>query len=286
MITQAGDVNAGLANGAKVLEAAYYYPFLAHATLEPMNTTAWVHDGMIEAWSPSQGLDRAKPQVAKAFKVEEKSLIFHYTRLGGGFGRRGRADYLCEAIAIAQKVSSPVKYDLDARGRFRARPLSAQRTSTSTRAAVDKDGKVSAWQDKFMTFTNDGKTPVMAGGLSADEYPVVVMHNTTVSQSLMPLVRPTGFMARADTQRHRVLSPSPSCTRLSLAAGRDHVAFTLEHIENCPQAGVRARRISSPQRATAVVKKVAEMAKWGRTPAAGRALGFAFFPGNNGYHAE
>ncbi len=283
VITQAGDLKAGFDAGVKTLEAEYYYPFLAHATLEPMNTTAWVHDGMIEAWSPNQGLDRAKPQVAKAFKVPEKSLIFHHTRLGGGFGRRGRADYLCEAIAIAQKVNGPVKYTWTREDDF-AHDYYRAANFHFYKAAVDKTGNVSAWQDKFFTFTNDGKTPVMAGALSADEYPVVVMHNTTVSQSLMPLVRPTGFW-RAPIHNGTVFCHQSFMHELALAGGREHVEFTLEHIENARKAGPGAKDFE-PERAAAVVKKVAQMSNWGKTPAAGHALGFAFFPGNNGYHAE
>ena len=283
VLTEVGDIKGGFANAAKTLEAAYYYPFLAHATLEPMNTTAWVHDGVIEAWSPSQGLDRAKPQLSKVFGIPEDKLVLHYTRLGGGFGRRGRADYLCEAVAIAQKVKAPVKLTWTREDDF-AHDYYRAANFHFFKAGVDKQGKISAWQNKFMTFTNDGAKPVMAGGMDEDEFPAVLMHNVHVSQSLLPLVRPTGFW-RAPLSNGAVFCDQSFMHELAVAAGRDHVEFLLDAVANARTEGPGAKDFDVA-RATAVIKKVADMAKWGRKLPDRRALGIAFHPGNAGYLAE
>ena len=100
------------------MEAYYEYPFAAHATLEPMNTTAHWHDGVMELWVPTQQPDRGMGQVAKMLGLADGKVVVHQTRVGGAFGRRGNTDYMLEAAAIAQKVKAPVKLTLDAGRRF------------------------------------------------------------------------------------------------------------------------------------------------------------------------
>jgi isoquinoline 1-oxidoreductase beta subunit len=71
-----------------VLEAPYTFPFLAHATLEPMNTMAHWKDGKLEMWVPSQNPGSGSALVAKSLGIQEKDITVHLTRVGGGFGRR------------------------------------------------------------------------------------------------------------------------------------------------------------------------------------------------------
>ena len=70
------------------MEAYYDYPFAAHAPLEPMNTTAHWHDGVMEMWVPTQQPDRGLPLVAKVAGIPQEKIVMHQTRVGGGFGRR------------------------------------------------------------------------------------------------------------------------------------------------------------------------------------------------------
>jgi isoquinoline 1-oxidoreductase beta subunit len=104
-----GDVDKALASAAKIVEAYYEYPFASHATMEPQNTTAWWHDGVMEMWVPTQQPNRGQPQVSAIVGVPDEKVIVHQTRVGGGFGRRLVNDYMCEAAAIALKVKGPVK---------------------------------------------------------------------------------------------------------------------------------------------------------------------------------
>jgi isoquinoline 1-oxidoreductase beta subunit len=100
--------NAATAHGS-VLEATYRGPFLAHATMEPMNTTAYVHDGICEVWSPTQVQQRAQAAASKGSGLPTERCTIHTTLLGGGFGRRLEADYVEEAAEIARAVRAPVK---------------------------------------------------------------------------------------------------------------------------------------------------------------------------------
>src|SRR5471032_851326 len=82
-----GNVDAAFAGATKTVDAYYYYSFVSHSPLEPMNTTAHWHDGMMEIWSPTQQADRGLPMVAAMIGVPDDNVVVHQMRCGGGFGR-------------------------------------------------------------------------------------------------------------------------------------------------------------------------------------------------------
>lgn len=105
-----GDLaTAGRSKTAKVVRAVYQAPYLAHATMEPMNCTAHVHDGRVEIWAPTQSPGLARALVARTFGWSQDAITVHATFLGGGFGRRLAQDYVIEAVEIAREVGRPVK---------------------------------------------------------------------------------------------------------------------------------------------------------------------------------
>lgn len=92
-----------------VIDAVYHGPFLAHATMEPMNATADVREGSCEIWAPNQVQLRARAAAAKGSGLPPESCTVHTTYLGGGFGRRLEADYVEEAAEVSKAIKSPVK---------------------------------------------------------------------------------------------------------------------------------------------------------------------------------
>jgi isoquinoline 1-oxidoreductase beta subunit len=92
-----------------VLEAVYKGPFLAHATMEPMNATAWVKDDSCEIWAPNQVQQRGQRVAAKVTGFPLDKITVHTTYLGGGFGRRLEADYMQEAVEVSKAIKKPVK---------------------------------------------------------------------------------------------------------------------------------------------------------------------------------
>ncbi|HEY6893785.1 MAG TPA: molybdopterin cofactor-binding domain-containing protein [Rhodanobacteraceae bacterium] len=103
-----GDFAKGIAEGEKV-EAAYEMPFLAHATMEPLNCTVHVTPDSCEVWVGSQVLARAQKAAAHATGLPLEKVTVHNHLIGGGFGRRLETDYVDKAVRIAQKVDGPVK---------------------------------------------------------------------------------------------------------------------------------------------------------------------------------
>src|SRR5262249_47471744 len=104
-----GDANKAIAGAATKIEATYQVPFLAHATMEPMNCTVHVRQDVCEIWVGSQAVARAEATAAKVLGLPPERVVVHNHLIGGGFGRRLEADGVARAVEIAKQVDAPVK---------------------------------------------------------------------------------------------------------------------------------------------------------------------------------
>src|SRR6202035_2120567 len=104
-----GDADKAMAGAATKVEAIYQVPFLAHATMEPMNCTVHVRQDGCEIWVGSQALARAQTAAAKVLGLPPEKVIVHNHLIGGGFGRRLDVDGVTRAVEIAKQVNAPVK---------------------------------------------------------------------------------------------------------------------------------------------------------------------------------
>jgi len=110
VIDESGDKSLLQTVSANRLEAVYEVPFQAHATMEPMNCTAYVQADKCEIWAPTQGPTLAKETAARLLpKLSDDNIIVHTTFLGGGFGRRINPDFVSEAVQISAVMKKPVK---------------------------------------------------------------------------------------------------------------------------------------------------------------------------------
>jgi isoquinoline 1-oxidoreductase beta subunit len=109
VVRNVGDVDAAFKTATRVLEAQYYTPLLAHASMEPPVAVAEYRDGKVETWSPTQNPDGVQSTVAAALGIDKKDVTAHVTLLGGAFGRKSKPDYVAEAAILSKKLGKPVK---------------------------------------------------------------------------------------------------------------------------------------------------------------------------------
>jgi isoquinoline 1-oxidoreductase beta subunit len=139
-----GDAAAALASAARTLEARYEFPFLAHATLEPMNCTAHVRPGGCEIWAPTQHPQLLQQMAARLLGLAPADVRVHVTLLGGGFGRRAMPDFALEAVQLSKAAGAPVKVVWTREDDFQHdfyRPASHHHL----RAALDERGHLVGW---------------------------------------------------------------------------------------------------------------------------------------------
>lgn len=104
-----GDPDAEFAKGGKIVEAEYFAPHLAHASMEPPVAVADVQGEKVTVWSPTQNPQGVQEEVAKALGLKKENVTCHVTFLGGGFGRKSKPDYAVEAAVLSSKTGKPVK---------------------------------------------------------------------------------------------------------------------------------------------------------------------------------
>ena len=145
VVAERGTVQHDGHRNARTVEAAFELPFLAHATLEPMNGTVHVRPDGVDAWLPTQNAADAQRAIARVLGLEATRVRVHQTLLGGGFGRRDATDFAVEAAQIAARVAAPIQLlwsrEDDIR-HDRYRPAAAHRL----RATLDGRGLPSAWR--------------------------------------------------------------------------------------------------------------------------------------------
>ena len=281
-----GDPDVALTGAAKVVEAEYAYPFIAHATLEPQNCTAHFHDGRMEIWAPSQAPQRGRDLIASTLGLEASTITVHITRSGGGFGRRGSADYMVEAAAIAKEVGVPVKLvwsrEDDMRHDF-YRPAGFH----YLKGGLDADGKVVAWKNHFVTFGADGR-PARTANLGATEFPARFVPNFGLGTSIIPFNVPTGFL-RAPGSNGLAFVMQSFIDELAHAAGKDPLELRYDILAayRAPEGAGGGGRSLDPVRMRGVLEFVAEKSAWGKVELPrGTGSGIAFHFSHRGYFAE
>ncbi len=263
-----GEVELAAAGAAKRLTLEYEVPYLAHATMEPMNCTALVTPDGCRLWSPSQGPIRLRDAVAEALGLPKESVTVQRTFAGGGFGRRWQIDFGMQAALIAREVKGrPVKLiwsrEEDMRHDF-YRPAFAARAT----AALDKAGKLAAMDVKLAGASISewgspgrlkGKPDVLAVTTFADSAYAIPAYR--VRWVATPSHVPVGVW-RSVGQSHNGFFMEAMIDEIAAAARRDPLDFRLELLAAHP-------------RLQTLLRTVAKRAGWGTKLPKGEGMGIA-----------
>ncbi len=269
-----GDVTLARSSATRTVESVYRAPYLAHATLEPMNCTAQVADGKVRLWVPTQVPQMAVAQAAQVAGVALEDVSVTVTLLGGGFGRRLEVDVVAQAVRVAMECGGrPVQLmwsrEEDTTHDF-YRPMQVARL----RAWFGPDGQVSGASlrsagDSITPRWLERNAPGLAGpvdtpdksaaeGLFDVPYRFAHQHMSHVAtRSHVPV----GYW-RSVGHSHNAFFIESFMDELALHAGMDPVAFRLSLLQDAP-------------RHRAVLALAAAKAAWGKPLPAGRARGVA-----------
>ncbi len=282
-----GDIDGAFKSSAKVLEAVYAYPFLAHGTLEPQDTTAVFSDGKLEIWTTSQTPAEGRALVASTMGIDPANITVHMCRAGGGFGRRLQNDYMVEAAWMARQMGKPVKLVWSREDDFTHDAYRPGGT-IGLKAALDTQNMLVAWTEHLITF-GEGKTLVQGGEIDGDQFPAGRVPNYSLGTSTIPLWLRCGALRAPGDNAYAFVHQS-FLDELAAAAGRDPLDFQFDLLGAAPAPGAKVDphnpELLNPERMKGVLSLVAEKSGWrARKASSGRSMGLGAHFCHLGYFA-
>jgi len=273
-----GDAIQALAGAAQRVEAVYEMPFLAHATMEPMNCTAHVRADGVDVWAPTQFQTGAQMIGAQIGGVAPEKVHVHTTYLGGGFGRRFELDFIVEALETSKAAGVPVKVIWsreDDIQHAQYRPANYHQL----RAGLDASGRPVAWTHRIVapsimarmfpqTVKNGLDGEAVEGGVGVP-YAVPNVH---VDYLLTDTGIPVGFW-RSVNNSFNSFAVEGFIDELAVAAKQDPYEYRRALLSNAP-------------RHRGVLELAATKAGWGTALPAGRGRGIAVYKSFESYAAQ
>jgi isoquinoline 1-oxidoreductase beta subunit len=261
-----GDPDSVFMEADTTVEADYYVPLLAHATLEPPTCTAFVTPLSCEVWAPTQYAEGIDYRARKITGLPSSAIKIYTTNIGGGFGRKAESDFAVQAITISKAVGRPVKVIWS-----RAEDLQHDfyRPAFMARMAggLDQDGKIISWNAKTVGSSVMIRPPLGIWNLYGFKFLPYSIPNKVVEYVHRDYGVPIGWMRGVGFSRNTFFVES-FMDELAHAAAIDPIEFRLGHLVENP-------------RCIAVLEKVAEIADWGNPTVPGAEHGVSIMEHQN-----
>jgi isoquinoline 1-oxidoreductase beta subunit len=275
VLRNTGDTAAALAAGT-VLSANYETPYLAHATMEPMNATADVRADRATLWLSTQSPTRTQTEAARITGLPLAAVTVHPTLCGGGFGRRGEIDFVADAVEVSKAIGAPVKVVWTREDDIRNDPYRPG-TTHALAATLGTGGTIAAYRHTLACSSinarttpaqvKDGVDPQVLAGSGNFAYTIP---NVLVDYHMLDGAIPVGHW-RAPYANANTFATESFVDELAHAAGKDALAFRLANLP--------------PGRPRNVLELAAQRAGWDKPLPAGRARGLAMGQWDDGWIA-
>jgi isoquinoline 1-oxidoreductase beta subunit len=282
-----GDVDAEFAKGGKMIEAEYYAPHLAHASMEPPVAVAEYRDGKVLAWAPTQSPQAVQETIASVLGIKKEDVTCHVTLLGGGFGRKSKPDQVAEAAVLSKQLGKPVKVVWSREDDIRFDFFHSV-AAMYFKAAIGPNGKPTAWLQRTVyppigsTFDVNAKYADDEMGLGWNNLPFDIPNHRAENGPADAHVR-IGWL-RSVANVYHAFGVHSFVDELANAANKDSVQYLLDLIGPPriidlgakPDDEEAKRYPLDTARLRRVVEMVAEKSGWAkRSRGAGHGFGIA-----------
>lgn len=281
-----GDADAEFGKGGKIVEAEYYAPHLAHASMEPPVAVADVRGEKVTVWSPTQNPVGVREEVAKALGLKKEDVTCHMTFLGGAFGRKSKPDYAVEAALLSKKTGKPVKVVWSREDDIKFGYYHSV-AAMYLKASLDEKGIPKAWLQRSVfppiasTFDKDAVYGGDEMGLGWNVIPFAVPNFRSENGAAVAHVR-IGWL-RSVANIYHAFAVQSFANELAYASQRDPYDYLLAMIgpgQSIPDALEEPEVAKKYPYDTARLRRVAEMAadkaNWGKTKSGnGHGMGIA-----------
>ena len=278
VVRNVGDVDAAFAKGGKIMEAEYYAPHLAHASMEPPVAVAEYRDGKVLAWAPTQNPQAVQDTVSSMLGIRKEDVTCHVTLLGGGFGRKSKPDQVAEAAYLSKQLGKPVKVVWSREDDIRFDFFHSV-AAMYMKAAIGPNGLPIAWLQRTVyppinsTFEAGAQYADDEMGLGWNNLPFDILNHRAENGPADAHIRIGWFRSVANI--YHAFAIHSFADELANAAGKDSAQYLLDLIgpgrivplEYRPDEGEDGKKYPlDTARLRRVVEIAVEKSGWGKKP--------------------
>ncbi|NKC11240.1 MAG: molybdopterin-dependent oxidoreductase [Gammaproteobacteria bacterium] len=294
VIRNRGDVEGALENAAKVVESDYFVPYFIHTPMEPPAAIVDANSRPVQVWAATQSPNQARQYVAEAIGVDIKDVECNTTLLGGGFGRKSKPDFACEAAILSKMTGTPVRVQWTREDEIQNGYYHAA-SAHAMKAGLDADGKCVAWH-------HCGSWPSILGlwnpaqktgfgieyGLGLIDTPYNEVKNLRIENGEADIHTRVGWYRSVNNIQH-AFATNGFVHELATAGGRDFLDLMLEMIGDAQVMDLTKDGVEEywnygdsvddwpimPKRLSNALRRVAEKSGYGKELPNGHGLGLA-----------